>query len=231
MVRNYSALIDGLVVDGVWQSLDALYIFATNNSTNALQNLVSNRFLCIANGSPTFTANQGYTGTSLSTTVYLNTQMNPATAAGRFSRDSGHISFWGNTEVAAANECPMGNGNGSTYVEIHAKFGDGNYYCSLNDSIVSMTGPGGVAAGHSLVNRSGASAAQFYRNASSIKTSTEASSAMVSANIYILARNNGSPDRGTGNTVSAATIGASLTAANVTALHSRLGTFRTAVGL
>jgi hypothetical protein len=59
--RNaYTALIDGLVTDGVWTSLDALYITATDTTTNANLNLVSSSFPLTQTGTITFTADQGY---------------------------------------------------------------------------------------------------------------------------------------------------------------------------
>src|SRR6185295_16016176 len=59
-----TALIDGLVADGVWSKLDALYFFATQNSATAQLNLISSSYPATANGLPTFTVDRGFTGGS-----------------------------------------------------------------------------------------------------------------------------------------------------------------------
>ena len=41
---NIATLIDGLVADGVWAKLDALYILAQQNQTDALLNLVGTSY-------------------------------------------------------------------------------------------------------------------------------------------------------------------------------------------
>src|SRR5215471_17837360 len=61
--RNaYINLINGLVSDGVWSLLDALYVMATNTTSTAALNLVSTSFSLVTHGSMTFTADVGYTG-------------------------------------------------------------------------------------------------------------------------------------------------------------------------
>ena len=61
-VNAYTALIDGLVADGVWSKFDVLRIYATQNSTTALLNLKSSSFTAVTHGSPSFTADRGFTG-------------------------------------------------------------------------------------------------------------------------------------------------------------------------
>ena len=69
----YTALINGLVTDGIWDKLDVFHIYATQDSTTAKLNLVSSSFTATANGSPTFTADRGFTGVNGSSTVYIDT--------------------------------------------------------------------------------------------------------------------------------------------------------------
>src|SRR5262245_58714994 len=84
----YTALIDGLVADGIWSKLDLLHIYATQDSTNALLNLISSSFTGITHGSPTFTADRGFTGVSGSSTVYIDTQFNPNSGTRKYTLDS-----------------------------------------------------------------------------------------------------------------------------------------------
>src|SRR5712664_2840319 len=67
----YTNLICGLVTDGVYSTLDALYIFATNTTTTANLNLISTNFGLTGATPPTFSADHGYTGNG--TTQFLDT--------------------------------------------------------------------------------------------------------------------------------------------------------------
>ena len=55
---NIATLIDGLVADGVWAKLDALYVLAQQNATDALLNLVGTSYSLT--GTATFTAYKGF---------------------------------------------------------------------------------------------------------------------------------------------------------------------------
>ena len=60
---NIATLIDGLVSDGVWAKLDALYVLAQQNQTDALLNLVGTSYSLNAVGllrSATFTSYVGF---------------------------------------------------------------------------------------------------------------------------------------------------------------------------
>src|SRR6266576_6414868 len=105
----YQGFLDGLTTDGLFNSdgtssyFDALYIFATQNSATALLNLVSSSFTGTVNGSPAFKANQGFTGVSLSTTVYIDTGFNPTTASSpKFTQNSAHLSGWSDSNVQSS---------------------------------------------------------------------------------------------------------------------------------
>ena len=55
----YTALINGLVSDAIWAKLDVLYLFATQDQTTALLNLVSASFTAVIHGAPPFAADNG----------------------------------------------------------------------------------------------------------------------------------------------------------------------------
>ena len=61
---NIATLIDGLVSDGVWSKLDALYVLAQQNATDAVLNLVGTNYP-LTKGGPgtlTFTSYAGFSG-------------------------------------------------------------------------------------------------------------------------------------------------------------------------
>ena len=104
----YIDLINGLVADGVWTKFDLLHVYATQDTTTAQLNLVQASYPATLHGSPTFTVDRGYTGTDASTTKYIGTGFNPATAVSpQFVRNSAHLSAWNVTNVSA-NQAAIG---------------------------------------------------------------------------------------------------------------------------
>ena len=87
-INAYAELIDGLVLDGVFALLDALYVFTSETQTAANLNLISSSYPITATGSPTFTASHGYSGCT-NTTKYLDPAFNPSTVVGaQFAQNS-----------------------------------------------------------------------------------------------------------------------------------------------
>ena len=77
---NIATLIDGLVSDGVWAKLDALYVLAQQNQTDALLNLIGTSYGLTSVGLEhkrlCFTA---IWGSLVSRSDYLNTGFDPST--------------------------------------------------------------------------------------------------------------------------------------------------------
>ena len=96
-------LVDNLIVTlkttGIWSKCDQLWLYATENTPAALTDLVA-LTLATIHGSPSFTPNRGFTGVDASTTVYIDTNTNPATL-GQYTLNAAHLSLWNNTNVAS----------------------------------------------------------------------------------------------------------------------------------
>jgi len=224
----YTNLINGLDTDGIFSKLDLLHIYATQDSTTALLNLVSTSFGGTANGSPTFTVDRGFTGVDGSTTVYIDSGFDASTApTPQFVQNSAHVSAWCVTDIGAFARAVIGNVGGNE-TDIYPKHSDNNTYYRVNASGIS-----GVANttsnGHYCANRSSSSAVQGYKNGSSVLTNNAATSgAVVGGNFQILkALNLG----GSAHQLAMASIGASLSSTDVTNFYNRLRTYMTAVGV
>jgi hypothetical protein len=109
----YTTMICGMVSDGTWSLLDALYIFATNNTTTANLNLVSASFGITQVGTVTF-ADTGYTGDG--STGALNTGFVPASGI-NYLQNSASIGVYILTSRTGTSgnvtEIGSNNGNGS----------------------------------------------------------------------------------------------------------------------
>ena len=223
---NIATLIDGLVSDGVWAKLDALYILAQQNQTDALLNLVGTSYTgTITTGTPIFTAYVGYAFP----TGYINTNFNAITATSpQFTQNSASYGFW-TLAVVSENFPEMGNGFAEAGASlIYDDFPGGDFYARLNDSgagAVPSPGTKGVFAG----DRSSSTAVVPYWNG--VSQSLRASiSATIPNNPFAIGTSFGAGSS-TAETLSAAFIGASLGAAGQLALYNRLRTYLTAVGV
>ncbi len=228
----YIDLIDGLVADSIWSKLDILYIFATQDGTTALLNLVGTSYPAISNGSPTFTADLGFTGVNLSGSVWINTAFNPSTASSpQYTQNSAHISAW-TSSSSNSDEKIMGVVESGAESIIIPRNSSNNAVLRVN---VGAGLPGQTVAsafGYSLVTRTSSTSVLGYKDGVNLFTNNAAASGAIALDIKILGVNHyngnfyGSPYRCAG-----VSIGSSLSAGDVTAITSRLRTYMTAVGV
>lgn len=232
-------MITGLVNDGVFAKLDALWIYANANAGNAVLNVISTSYPCIANGSPSFTPFQGYTGVDSSSTVYLDTQFNPFTASGHYAQNGGNLSAWSNTaaQATATGGSILGLYNGSVSAQLLPYYSDGNSYFQLNTTSAPFAGALGTALGHWMANRTTSLQITGYQNDSSavVTSGGDTSGTMPNGNIYVLAQNlvGTGANFGGGRQLSMASVGGDLvTGGDLTgAYYTRLRTYMTAIGL
>jgi hypothetical protein len=234
----YYGLIDGLVSDGVWSKFDVLRIYATQDSATALLNLISSSYAAITHGSPTFTADRGFTGVNGSTSVYIDSQFNPTAngqgGGGQYGQDSNHISAWSVNNVQS--QVVMGVNAGSTRQTNMNLFNSGDNKAYFRSNIDPGTADLNVVVsdslGHYIANRSASNAVQGYKNGSSIVTGSNASTSLPNSNVFDLAQNSGGSAANGGSwQVAATSMGSSLSSTNASNFYSRLRTYMTAVGV
>jgi len=113
-----NTLIRQLIIDGNWQLLDRMWIFATESRSNAVLSIVkpgSATSVSEENSSNlTWTANQGYTGDGSSS--YLNSNYSPS---GNFATNSNSLGVYSRTNTSNAsptNTYDIGSTDGTDYV-------------------------------------------------------------------------------------------------------------------
>lgn len=171
----YAALIDGLVANGIWSKLDVLYILAANMQNNALINLINANYTCSLSGSPTFTANSGYSGTS-GNSDFVSSPYNYSINGVNFTQNSAHLGAWVASGIDGVQTCIAPYSNpGGTDENLYPSF-SGSLYIRVNDS---GAGSGGFSVaspvGFSVGNRSSSTDRQIYKNGVSIGTPTQTS--------------------------------------------------------
>lgn len=238
----YCVLINGLVTDsiitgnlsgatGCGTVLDGLYMFATKNTTEANRNLCGTSFGITVGGSPTFTADRGYTGDA--TTAFLDTGYQLLTGGGNFAESSG-----------AVGACIL---NARTTALLYTAVGAEESTGSTSQTFIILNGLQGLfrvnsdngvapvitsSQGTWISSRTASNLTTAYLNGASIGTSAQAGQARAAANLYFLATNQAGVGAiaFSGDQIGAGFLGAGLDATKAAAISSRISAFITSVG-
>jgi hypothetical protein len=221
-------MLNGMTADGLFESdgtsnyFDALYVFANQDATNAVLNLVSSSFAVtpVDAGPLTFTAGEGYSGLTAADD-YLDTGFNASTASGKVTQNSRHHSVFDITASGSVEGQAIGlRGSATNGGHIHTRYTDGSTYFRVGNNAEAGVSNATIK-GHYIANRSTSSAVQGYRNGSSIYSNGSSTSAALDN------FNFGFPGSATGTQptgVAAGSFGASLDATKAGQLYSRLYT-------
>ena len=217
---NITALICGLVTDGVWASLDAFYVTAQQNQADALLNLVGTSYSLTGNTTlPTFTSYRGF-GPFTSGNGIINGFFPPGS---NFTQNSANLGIWTLGIVAEASQL-IGNGSGSGASHIYAHFTDGNFYPRVNsNSTPGVPSPG--TSGLYVGDRPSSTTVIPYWNGTPQASQSSASQSPAPSVFAI-----GTLGALSGQVIAEAHIGGSLGGAGNLALYNRLRTYLTAVG-
>jgi hypothetical protein len=210
-------LICGLVADGVWAKLDALYIYAQQTSGDALLNLVSTNYTSTA-AVVNFTAYKGFN-------EIIDTHFDPTTAASpKYTQNNANYGFWSYV-VTTSTGCQAGRTAGNE-TAIYLKFSDGNLYARLNNQSAGVPNTI-VGGGMAVADRPDASNTWPYQNGVSAGAIAAPSVTMSPGDVFF----GGCPSSGVGaeQILSEAHIGASLGAAGNLALYNRVRAYIRAV--
>jgi hypothetical protein len=212
---------------GVWTLLDCLYLMAAADNQAARINWkMPASFTLSAINSPTFTADRGFTGDGAST--YLDTNYTPSTNAVALSLNSAHYGGWALNSLAAgsANRLVGNVASTGTGRSLVLPRNTGDIISSLANDTSGTTLSNATTSGFFVVNRSGASARQAYRNGSSLGSDATAAVALPNQKVAFLRDTTSFATL----QVAVGTIGASLTAQQASDFHAAILAYLQAVG-
>lgn len=222
-------LINELILDlkaaSVWSLLDAFYVLAAHDSQAARLNWVSTSFNLTATGSPTFTADEGYTGGS---GKYLDTAFTPSAHG---SLNDMAVGIWSLTSAQSAAPMIGAGGNlAGPFVAIYPRYTSDNAFAYVNQAGAGGQLSGSVTDGAAwyLASRTGASTHAGYRNTTGTNL-TQASATLTTNSIWLLGAHNDTPESNPGQ-AAAGLIASGLTSGNNTAIYNALNTYLVAVG-
>jgi hypothetical protein len=223
----YDTLICGLVTDGVFSLLDGLYILAAPDSTTAGLNLIQNAFNLTAVGSPTFSANNGYT--SAGNLSYLDTGYTPSTSGGNMLTNSATLFVYTQTADTTFNTLVGSFSNAVTNAIIFYS-NSTTLVCRLNRvSGADVTATVSTQTGLVVCSRTGATAVALDQNGTNLVNGTPTSSGLPAQPIGILGSET-SGDQSNAR-ISAAGFGASLNSTQQTAVSNRVNATMTSLGI
>jgi hypothetical protein len=232
---HIDTLIAALKTAGIWAKLDVLWVPAAHDVQAARLNWKDPASFTLSEvSSPTFTTDRGYTGNG--TSSYLNTGWDPANNGVQHALNSASLGVYVNgglATAAAVTEIGGSDGTNAAFIQARAFTSNDVIWARVNSSVSQGYALGLITTSYGLtvMNRSGASAVQAYKNGSVLDTSTAAASALTSRDFYLLAsNNNGTPGSFSSRRVAVAFAGASLGSTEQANLDSALDTYLVAIG-
>lgn len=228
---SYTALICGMVSDGTYSLLDALYIFATNTTTTANLNLINTNFT-ISTGTAGFIPDIGYNGNGNS--AALTTNYTPSTAGGNLTQNSASIGIVVQSTAVNSGGTPFGAGGGTPNSFLYFSLNTlviGSEVNGLTFPTVAISSPKGAWTS----TRSNSTTRSIYQNGNStaIDTSSDPSTGLTSFPILLFAVNNGAGGAQdfSNAQISAAFIGGGLTGTQAAAINNRINTYLSSFGV
>lgn len=210
-------LVSALVVNGIWDRLDAFYVLAAADSQAARLNWIADQYNLTEVNSPTFAADQGYTGNG--TTSYLETGFNPTTAASpKFVQNDASMFIWSRTDLANGALISADIGNANSRI-IRSNLASGQAGGRANMASTNNAIAVGAYPGLAAWSRTASAVYEGYANGVDAGGGTTASAALSNANFHILEAT--STASGV-NQIAVAGWGASLTPAQHAALYEAL---------
>lgn len=222
-LRLIDQTIRDLIDAGVWAKLDLLYVLGAETSVAALLNWKNpgTNTLTAAN-SPTFTIDRGYTGNSASS-AHLDSGV-AMTALTHYQLNDAHVSFWQLNDIAEST-FNTGDTLATGTSRTNARSAGNNYVTRLND-VTSHSFANADARGFYTISRSGSSGYSKYKDGASVATPVATSTAVPTGNFSILRSNAVYANA----QMFFASVGAALTAGEVSDLYDILNAYKTAVG-
>jgi hypothetical protein len=222
------ALISGLITDGVWSKIVALEVLAGHDQTFAsMEWKGASKKVAVFAGSPTYTVDSGWTldGTSQS----LTSGLNPTTLA--LAQDQVGWGLWIAAGTSINPACGISGSTGNRFNINKAGSGAISGACSAAASTLhGVAGAAARASNHYIQRNASATTVDYYVNGAVDTLGLSQTSAAVQNADLLLGQN--------GSTVTWASdrywamyfTNGALTSTDISNLHTRLATYKTAVG-
>lgn len=176
-------------IDGNWSEMDAVWMPAQYDATNALKQLKSSSFTIGLVNAPAFKVGRGWIGNAL--TQYITTGYTPSSSGVKYTQNSASAGVYLNTN-SNDGSCDLGVFNAAiTFIlTVFARNG-GSFVPRVNDDGGYAGAAVADSLGTSFIIRTASNAMAIFKDGTSIGTSTEASTGLPDLELYLMARNRG----------------------------------------
>lgn len=211
----YDDFIGALKTGDIWDDLDAMWIMrAPDSQAGKLEaKSAGASFTLVDTGhAPTFTAARGWAGNG--TSQYLDTTWDPTNNGVNFTLNSATMGVYLEPSVgadtASNSAIAIGEG-GTTNTGMHlAPRAASDLVRGRSNSAVAAWGASTTRYGLTVFDRSASNLTTAYRDGSSVGTTSTASNAISSADIYICCQNNSGAANYVDNRIGLAFVGGTL---------------------
>ena len=225
------ALIDGLVADGLWSKLDAIYTLATDTKAHAKENLRSSSYTLGEVDTVAFTVDEGCVSSG---TSYFTTGFIPSSAGGQFSRNSASFGGYSRTDQTGNADIVMLGAQGATAYALLSSKNAGGPVQALNDLgwlVGSVTNGQGMTIG----TRTSSVDVAIYKNGNvtpNISDGASSSLGIPEFEFYVIACNVSGTAGKHNSTLQTAVVfwGSGMTATQTSNMAGRINTYMTALG-
>lgn len=224
-----AALVDGLIADGVWSSLDSLYVTAAPAEADTLINWKNPGTNNLSKtGTVTHAADVSMTGNGTTGRLTGSVRMNDAGFG--FARDSAHIMVF--TTGTRTNAFTCGSSDAITNTSRCLLTAD-NSFDSATFRINTPNSSGGkattAATGCFLAQRTAGAVSQAYQNGAAIGTADTDASDGECDGMFTLCAGYSTAWAYSSTGIKAGSFGPSLSGGQITALYTRLNTYLAAI--
>lgn len=219
-------LFKALVVAGVLPKLDLLQVYAADVQANALINLPNSSYTATLVGSPTFTADRGFTAVS-GTSSYVASGYTPSSGP-----------KWGQNDHTFGRWMRTGPGGGGMDFGAYetATLKSASIFSNVTGQYI--VGDSGAAQnvladplGSVIANRTASGSFDIYKNGAFVTNVSAVSRSGTTLEMFVGAYNfDGSAENYSSNQISAVWAGQALNSTEIAALHAALQAYMTAVG-
>jgi len=221
------ALISGLITDGVWSKIVALEVLAGHDQTFASMEWKNPaKTVAVFAGSPTYTVDSGWAldGTSQS----LTSGLNPTTLA--LAQNQVGWGLWIAAGTGGTSACGI-SGSVNNRFNINRTGGGVSGGCSAATTLLrGATGAAARASNHYLQRNASVSTIDYYVNGAADTLGISQTSAAVQTADLLLGQNGTTPTYVADRYWAMYFTNGALTSTDISNLHTRLATYKTAVG-
>lgn len=186
-----NAYLMALKHSGIWNQLDIFYVF-TNDGSKEFATLNwknPNQFQCTLVNNPTWSASSGFTGNG--TSSYIDTNWIPSSNGSNYTANDGSAFYYEYANAATSSAQSFGAGTTNSVTQalrINPRNGADQFTYQVNDStsigdVTSVTD----ARGFHHVGRTASGTRRYFKNGTSVNTSSATSVGRPTNSIYLLA--------------------------------------------